>query len=277
MINRISLILKKGDSRPARAAEILERHLKGRDVSIIRDAVDPESQAVVVLGGDGTLLHVAGMAYHLGLPLLGINVGSLGFITEIRLNEMTPALDALVEERFELDERMMLAVTVKSEKHDDFGYFALNDVVITKGAMGRMITLPAWAGESFLSTYRGDGLIIATATGSTAYNLSAGGPIIHPLIQAMVITPICPFTLSARPLLLPADRAVTISIDYAPEEISMVVDGQTGRELHEGDRIIIEKARGFLKLIRSPQRDYFSILREKLGWTEGVKMENPQD
>ena len=274
MINRISVILKKEAQRPLKAAEILEEHLGSRGVSITRDLVDPESQAVVVLGGDGTLLHVAGLAYHLGLPLLGINVGSLGFITEIRLDEMKAALDALVEERFELDERMMLAVTVKSRRHDDFHYFALNDAVITKGAMGRMITLPAWAGDAFLSSYRGDGLIISTATGSTAYNLSAGGPIIHPLLQAMVVTPICPFALSSRPLLLPADRPVTINIEYAPEDISLVVDGQIGKELHEGDRIIIKKAKGFLKLIRSPQRDYFAILREKLGWTEGVKVEN---
>lgn len=267
-------MLKKKASRPAAAADLLEKYLVRRDVAISRDFVDPESQAVVVLGGDGTLLHVAGLAYHLGIPLLGINVGSLGFITEIRLDEMEAALDALINENFQLDKRMMLTVTVKSRQHDDFHYFALNDVVITKRAMGRMITLPAWAGTSFLSTYRGDGLIISTATGSTAYNLSAGGPIIHPLLQAMVITPICPFALSSRPLLLPSDRAITINIEYAPEEISLVVDGQTGRELYEGDRIIVEKAEGFLKLIRSPHRDYFAILREKLGWTEGVKMGN---
>jgi len=272
MLDRISLILKKGASRPEEAAAVLEEHLRSREVAITKGSVDPESQAVVVLGGDGTLLHVAGLAYHLSLPLLGINAGSLGFITEIRLDEMKKAIDALIEERFELDRRMMLAVTVKSMRHDDFHYFALNDAVITKGAMGRMITLPAWAGDSFLSTYRGDGLIISTATGSTAYNLSAGGPIIHPQLQAMVITPICPFALSSRPLLLPADRAVTINIEYAPEEISLVVDGQIGKELYEGDRIIIEKAEGCLNLIRSPQRDYFAVLREKLGWTEGVKV-----
>jgi len=274
MINKISLILKKESIRPMEAAEILEEHLRSRGISITRGSVDPDSQAVVVLGGDGTLLHVASLAYHLGLPLLGINAGSLGFITEIRLDEMKSALEALVEERFELDQRMMLTVTVKSRRHDDFHHFALNDVVITKGAMGRMITLPAWAGESFLSTYRGDGLIISTATGSTAYNLSAGGPIIHPVLQAMVITPICPFALSSRPLVLPAGQPVTINIEYAPEEISLVVDGQIGKELYEGDKIIIRKADGFLKLIRSPQRDYFAILREKLGWTEGVKVEN---
>ena len=273
MIKHISLIIKKDAPRPVAAAKRLEEYLARRDITISRDTVSAESQAVVVIGGDGTLLHVAGLAFHFGLPLLGINAGSLGFITEIMLDEMEPAIDALIEERFELDRRMMLAVTVKSEKHDDFHYFALNDVVITKGAMGHMITLPAWAGNSFLSAYRGDGLIISTATGSTAYSLSAGGPIMHPQLEAMVITPICPFALSSRPLLLPSSQAVTINIDHAPEEISMVVDGQTGRELYEGDRVIIEKAKGFLKLIRSPRRDYFTILREKLGWTEGVKLD----
>ncbi len=274
MLERISLILKKGALRPVEAADVLCRHLKKQGITISLDHVDPESQAVVVVGGDGTLLHVAARAYHLGLPLLGINAGSLGFLTEIRLDEMKNALDDLINERIEIDRRMMLAVTVKSRKHDDFHYFALNDAVITKGALGRMITLPAWAGDTFLCSYRGDGLIISTATGSTAYNLSAGGPIIHPALESMVITPICPFALSSRPLLLPGSCAVTINIEYAPQEISLIVDGQVGRELHEGDRIIIEKAPGYLKLISSPQRDYFAILREKLGWTEGVKIEN---
>ena len=274
MINKISLIIKKGAQRPAEAANIIEEHLERRGVSISHDQVDPESKALVVVGGDGTLLHVAARAYHLGLPLLGINAGSLGFLTEIMLDEMLNALDALVEERFELERRMMIAVTVKSRHHDDFHYFALNDAVINKGAMGRMITLPAWAGDKFLCAYRGDGLIISTATGSTAYNLSAGGPIIHPALEAMVITPICPFALSSRPLVLPGECPVTIHIEYAPEEISLIVDGQVGRELYEGDRIIIEKAPGYLNLISSPERDYFAILREKLGWTEGVKIEH---
>ncbi len=272
MIKHISLIIKHRAERPRKAAAALSRFLRGHGVKITLGRVVPESQAVVVLGGDGTLLHIASKAYQLGIPLLGINLGGLGFLTEVHTDEMEKALEEMLSGTFELDERMMLAITLNRNGENPKTYYALNEAVITKGALAKMITLPTWAGNSFLTVYRGDGLIISTATGSTGYNLSAGGPILHPAIEAFVLTPICPFALSARPLLLSVDRNISIRIDCEPEEISLVIDGQIGHSLREGDRIEIKRAEGYLKLIKSPTRDYFSILREKLGWTKGIRL-----
>jgi len=250
---------------------LLESMLRGRGIEVTRNSVSPECEAVVVLGGDGTLLHIAGTAYQLGIPLLGINLGGLGFLTEIHLDEMEKALDSLLSGKFSLDERMMLAVSVTNEKASSTAtYYALNEAVVTKSPLSRIVNLHTWAGNSFLTTYRGDGLIVSTPTGSTAYNLSAGGPILHPSLEAIVLTPICPFALSARPLLLNSHMEITIQIPVIDEEISLVLDGQVNMRLHSGDRILIKRAEGYLKLIRSPFRDYFTILREKLGWTTGV-------
>ena len=243
-----------------------------RGVSVNEGQVNHQAEAIVVLGGDGTLLHVAGKAYQLGIPLLGINLGGLGFLTEIHMDEMEQALDSLISGTLELDRRAILSVTVKVSDSTDSTYYALNEAVINKGPLGTIITLPTWADGSFLTTYRGDGLIISTATGSTAYNLSAGGPILHPGIEALILTPICPFALNARPLILPGQMKVEIQIRNATEKISLIIDGQVGHELNEGDRVEVQKAKGHLKLIKSPFRDYFTILREKLGWAKGVGM-----
>jgi NAD+ kinase len=164
----------------------------------------------------------------------------------------------------------MLAVKVGGSSKTKSTYYALNEAVINKGPLGKIITLPAWADDSFLTTYRGDGLIVSTATGSTAYNLSAGGPILHPSIDAFILTPICPFGLNARPLILPGHMKIDMLIINATEKINLIVDGQVSRELDEGDRVEVRKAEGYLKLIKSPIKDYFTILREKLGWAKGV-------
>ncbi len=271
VIDHISLIVKHGAEIPKRVGDSLERCLQNRGVKVTKGRVDPESRAVVVLGGDGTLLHVASQAYRNGLPLLGINLGGLGFLTEIHLDEMESALEALLSGNFQVDRRMMLHITVEGTDGARGEYYALNEIVVTKGPLAKIINIPTWIDGAFLTTYRGDGLILSSPTGSTAYNLSAGGPIIHPNLEAIVLTPICPFALSARPLILPGD--VTVEIPFAraiEEELSMVVDGQVGHSIREGDRIVLKKAPGYLKLIRSPLRDYFTILREKLGWATGM-------
>ena len=149
-------------------------------------------------------------------------------------------------------------------------YTALNEAVITKGALSRIIQINSWVNGTFLTAYRGDGLIISTATGSTGYNLSAGGPILYPSLEAMVLTPICPFALSSRPLILHGDSLVRIKVQETAEEVCLDVDGQAGLHLEKGDEIEIKRMPGYLKLIKSPHRDYFTILREKLGWTRGV-------
>ncbi len=275
MLKRISLIVRHKTRLPGEIGDRLTGRLRRHGISVTQAQVDPQSEAIVVLGGDGTLLHVAGEAYRMGIPLLGINLGDLGFLTEIHLEEMEQALDSLMSESFELDMRTMLSVSVKRpDNSKTASYYALNEAVVTRGPLGKMISLPTWANGSFLTIYRGDGLIISTATGSTAYNLSAGGPILHPHLEALVLTPICPFALNARPLILPGQMRVTIQIENAAEENNLIIDGQTSLKLKEGSKIEIEKAKGYLKLIRSPLRDYFTILREKLGWAKGV-LPNP--
>jgi NAD+ kinase len=270
MLKHISLIVRHKTELPKRIEEAMEELFRRRGVFITKGGIDPQAEAIVVLGGDGTLLHVSGKAYQLGIPLLGINLGGLGFLTEIHMDEMEQALDSLISETLELDRRAILSVTVKVSDSTGPTYYALNEAVISKGPLGKIITLPTWAGGSFLTIYRGDGLIISTATGSTAYNLSAGGPILHPGIEALILTPICPFALNARPLILPGQMKVATQIKNATEKISLIVDGQVGHELNEGDWVEVQKAKGHLKLIKSPLRDYFTILRGKLGWAKGV-------
>lgn len=271
-IKSISLVLKHGADLPKRIGDSLSTCLRRRGVSVSEGRVDPSSDAVVVLGGDGTLLRVAGQVFQLRLPLLGINLGGLGFLTEIHTDEMEGALEHLLSGDFELDRRMMLAIRITSGEDPQATFFALNEAVVTKGALARIITLPTWVNRAFLTTYRGDGLILSSPTGSTAYNLSAGGPILHPSLEALVLTPICPFALSARPLILPGDAEVEIQIQRGADEVSLVVDGQVGRDLRKGATLRVGRAEGHLLLIKSPLIDYFSILREKLGWAKGMGM-----
>ncbi len=272
MIQHISIIVKHGAELPKRVGESLVRCLIGKGVRVTEGRVDPDSDALVVLGGDGTLLHVASQAYKKNIPLLGINLGGLGFLTEIHLDEMESALDALISGSFQLDRRMMLKVLVKDQGEEkQREYYALNEMVISKGPLAKIIKIPTWVDGAFLTTYRGDGLIVSTPTGSTAYNLSAGGPIVHPNLEALILTPICPFALGARPLILPGTVLLEINFpEDFEEDVSIVVDGQEGHQIRQGQRIFLERAPGYLQLIKSPSRDYFTILREKLGWATGV-------
>ena len=276
MIRRVCLVVKHEGGRPAEVAREIIAHLKARDVQVNSGDISSRDQAVVVLGGDGTLLHVADRAFRADLPVLGINAGGLGFITEVHLDEMLEALDALIENTFTLDRRMVLQVRVKdSSSRVRKEYLALNEAVITKGALSRIIQINSWVNGTFLTTYRGDGLIISTATGSTGYSLSAGGPIMYPGLESIVLTPICPFALSARPIILPGDSRIRINVKETAEEVCLDVDGQAGLHLERADEIEICRMSGYLKLIKSPHRDYFTILREKLGWTSGMSYPEP--
>lgn len=270
MIKAVSLIVKKGADLPTKTAERLASVLQGRGISVTYGEVDPATSAVIVLGGDGTLLHVAGKAYLYNLPLLGINMGTLGFLTEISLEEMDTAIDALIAGRFEVDRRIMLHVQTSGGDGQIFEDYALNEMVITRGSLGRVIAIPTRVNGAFLTTYRGDGLIIATPTGSTAYNLSAGGPILHPNMEAVILTPICPFALNARPIILPAGMEVSIEFQKGQDDISLLIDGRACFNFKNAQTVTIRRADGYLNLIRSPFRDYFTILREKLGWAKGV-------
>jgi len=251
-------------------------------VVVDRDRLPGMVDLMLVLGGDGTLLAMADRiaAADRDIPILGVNFGSLGFLTEITRPELFASLDAVVDGRASHDERMMLRATVgaggpvtgtAAEGHDPArGLIALNDIVFTRGALSRMVELSVWVGEQFVTTVRADGLIVASPTGSTAYNLSAGGPIVHPSLDAILITPIAPHTLSNRPVVIPAEREVRVvpTAAVAGDEVYVTVDGQSGFPLPADHPVTITRAARPLRLVRASARSYFEVLRQKLKWNE---------
>jgi len=226
-----------------------------------------DMDALVVLGGDGTLLGAARRVVQYGIPILGINIGGLGFLTEIQLKRLYPAVELMLQERLEVESRLMLETRVLREAAEICRFPVLNDVVINKGQLARIIDLDVHINDQFLTTFRADGLIISTPTGSTAYNLSAGGPILYPTLANFVLTPICPFTLTNRPIILPDSDTVSIGMGKESEEkVSLTFDGQVGFDFSHGDKVIIHKSQKRIKLIKSPDQTYFEILRAKLMW-----------
>jgi len=223
--------------------------------------------ALIVLGGDGTLLSMARAVGDLGVPILGVNLGGLGFLTATTLEEMLPALEALVAEGMAVEERMMLSARVVRGGQATGEYIALNDVVITKSAMSRIIDLAVSVDGRHATAYRADGLIISTPTGSTAYNLSAGGPILFPTMDAVVLTPIAPHTLSNRPIVLPGAQRIDVTL-RVDQDVMLTMDGQVGVPLRERDVVEVQKARARIRLMHFDQKDFFSVLRTKLKWGE---------
>jgi NAD+ kinase len=227
---------------------------------------------VLVLGGDGTLLSMANCIGRAGLnvPILGVNFGSLGFLTEVTLPELYPALDAALAGKAHIEERLTLSATITRSSGPPATDIAVNDVVINKGARSRLIDLSISVGDGLVTTVRADGLIIATPTGSTAYNLAAGGPIVQPNVDALVLTPIAPHTLTNRPIVIPSSSSVRVKpmMDERAgnDEVFVTFDGQEGCELHQGDEISVCRAREPMRLIRPATRSYFEVLREKLNW-----------
>jgi len=222
---------------------------------------------LIVLGGDGTLLSMARAVGDLGVPILGVNLGGLGFLTATTLDEMLPALDTLLAGGMEIEERMMLGARLVRGGQGVGDYIALNDVVITKSAMSRIIDLSVSVGGRHAISYRADGLIISTPTGSTAYNLSAGGPILFPTMDAVVLTPIAPHTLSNRPIVVPGAQRVDVAL-LVEQEVMLTMDGQVGVPLRGGDVVEVQKADARIRLVRFPSKDFFSVLRTKLKWGE---------
>ena len=222
---------------------------------------------IVVLGGDGTLLSMARAVGDQGIPLLGVNLGGLGFLTATTLEEMLPALEAWLAGRMAVDERMMLAARVLRQGRALGEYAALNDVVITKAAMSRIIDFSVSVDGQFATSYRADGLITSTPTGSTAYSLSAGGPILWPGMDAIVLTPICSHTLTNRPIVVPGAQRVEVTI-LTDEEVMVTMDGQVGVNLRARDAVEARRAAARIRLVRFPQQSFFSVLRAKLKWGE---------
>ena len=235
--------------------------------SVGKAELPAQADLIVVLGGDGTLLSMARAVGDLGVPLLGVNLGELGFLTATTLDEMFPALEAWLAGRMAIDERMMLSARVLRNGQAIGEYAALNDVVITKSAMSRIVNLSVSVEGQYATAYRADGLIISTPTGSTAYSLSAGGPILFPAMDAIVLTPICSHTLTNRPIVLPAGQRVEVTL-LTDQEVMVTVDGQVGLNLREGDTVEVRQATARIRLVRFPQQGFFSVLRTKLKWGE---------
>jgi NAD+ kinase len=235
---------------------------------IERDQVAKNSQLLLVLGGDGTLLAAARVAAPLDIPILPINMGSLGFLTSFKLEEMYPALEETLAGRLPSSERVMLDVELEREGRVIERQTVLNEAVINKGALARMIDLELLIDGEFVCRYRVDGLIVATPTGSTAYSLSAGGPIVHPSVESWVITPICPHTLSDRPVVIRDSSEVEIDLSAGTESVFLTLDGQTGIPMQPADKVRMIRAAERLKLIQPQKKSYFEILHSKLKWGE---------
>ncbi len=223
---------------------------------------------ILVFGGDGTFLRVARIACEHGTPILGINLGGLGFLTEITVDEIYPMMERILSGDYEIEDRQMLRTTVRRGKAGAKHYEVLNDVVINKEAVARIIDLEIYIEGSHVTTYKADGIILSTPTGSTAYSLSAGGPIVHPALPVTIITPICPHTLTNRPLVVSNEMKVEIKITTQEPDTYLTLDGQIGIRLRTGDVIEVRKSDSVVKLIKSPFRDYFTILKTKLMWGE---------
>ena len=225
-------------------------------------------EMLIVLGGDGTLLSAARLVAdaRADVPIFGVNLGNLGFMAELSLDEMYDNIEKAMAGKLQTEDRMMLTASVIRDGKRVAQYRVLNDAVINKGALARMVELRVSVNNGHLTTLRADGLIVATPTGSTAYSLSAGGPIIHPTIHCFVVTPICPHTLSNRPIALPDNVVVTVCLMSQSEDVALTLDGQVGCPLEPNDVVEIKKSRSRMKLIKHPTKSYFEILRTKLKW-----------
>jgi len=237
-----------------------------------REALPADVDLIVALGGDGTLLSMAARIARTGrdIPILGVNFGSLGFLTEIRIDELTASLESVLNGSATFDERAMLAAEAERRNEQVDSRIVLNDVVFAKAALSRIIELSVWVSGEFVTRVKADGLIIASATGSTAYNLAAGGPIVHPMVDALVLNPIAPHTLTNRPVVIPGSAEVEVRAhaEGPADEVFVTYDGQSGYPLKQGDVVRVRKSPQMLRIVKAPARGYFEVLREKLKWGE---------
>jgi NAD+ kinase len=230
------------------------------------DQLAQSSDLILVLGGDGTMIATARMIGDAKVPVLGINYGGLGYLAEFRIEELFSALESILASDYKLDRRLMLEVELRRGPELVTHNRVLNDVVVNKAALARIIQIETHLNGQFVNSFRADGLIVSTPTGSTAYNLSAGGPIIYPSMNAVVITPICPFTLSNRPIVVPDDSLIEVRLLTEKEEVALTLDGQVGFPMQVGDRLSIRKSVTSFNLVQPTNRNYFDVLRDKLKW-----------
>ena len=240
----------------------------GHPDHIHRDGIPARADLLIVLGGDGTLLSVARLSGVESIPVLGINLGGLGFLTEISKEETFPVLEKIMAGDFETEQRLMLKATILRRGEIIGESTVLNDIVINKGVLARIIDMETHIDGAYLTTFKADGLILATPTGSTAYSLAAGGPIVYPSLNSIIVNPICPHTITNRPLVVPDTSTVKIILKTADQNVHITLDGQVGMPLQGGDVVEAHKAPGHIQLIRSPYKTYFELLRTKLRWGE---------
>ena len=282
-MQRIGVFAKRNQPDAVALALKVERWLTDRGVTVLCEneladkmgvpgrpaaEIPSLSDMLIVLGGDGTLISVAREAGALEKPILGVNLGSLGFLTEITTQELFPVLERILSGDYQTSDRLMLDVSVARNGDRIEQYQVLNDVVINKGALARIIDIKVWVNDSYLTTFKADGLIISSPTGSTAYNMAAGGPIIYPGSECLVITPICPHMLTNRPMIVSADASIRVEVMFQDEDVVLTADGQVGTSLQGGDIVEIMQASSRTRLILSPEKDYFEVLRTKLRWGE---------
>lgn len=273
MIETAAIVIKPGHAEAKATAQELSSWFSARDIKLVGTFPADHAEAdlsgcglVVVLGGDGTMIAAARMIGEAEVPVLGINYGSLGYLTDFRIEELHTAVESVVSGKFETDHRVMLRTELIRDGESIANGRVLNDVVINKAALARIIAIEVRLNGLFVNSFRSDGLIVATPTGSTAYNLSAGGPIVYPSMNAVVLTPICPFTLTNRPIVIPDDAQIELKLESGSEGVILSLDGQTGFPLVVGDIVRIRKSRTTLNLVQPENRNYFDVLRKKLQW-----------
>lgn len=276
-IRSVGIVVKPRDDEARSTAAELSNWLKKRGVELTGEPVSSgpgqgnadylsDADLIVVLGGDGTMISTARMVGDADVLVLGINYGGLGYLTDFRIEEMFPALESILAGEYEIDRREMLDAEHRRNAKTIAAGRVLNDVVINKAALARIIEIEVKLNGLFVNNFRADGLIVATPTGSTAYNLSAGGPIIFPSMNAIVMTPICPFTLSNRPIVVPDDAEIELTLDNENEGVILSLDGQTGYPMKAGDKVAIRKSATTFNLVQPANRNYFDVLRDKLKW-----------
>jgi NAD+ kinase len=268
---RVGIVHKRSSPAAAACSAAAAQYFRSRDVEVLLDEeeVGRHADLVLVLGGDGTLIHASTLLAGRAAPILGVNMGSLGFLTEVPQPELYTAIEHVLAGNARLSQRMKLRVHLHRSRNrkPEIDTDVLNDAVIAKGTLSRMAEFEATCSGDYVTTYKADGIIVATPTGSTAYALAANGPIVHPSMRGVIICPICPHTLTQRPLVINDDQTVNIVLT-SESEVFLTLDGQSGVPLQRGDRVQIKQSPNQVLLVRNPNIDYFGILRAKLKWGE---------
>jgi NAD+ kinase len=282
MIRTVGLVAKYQEPKAAQMVRWLIPWLKKRGKKVYvenglahagaqscsKKQMAAKADLIISLGGDGTLLNIAPLVERPEVPILGVNLGGLGFITEVAIDELESVLSKTLDGDYEVEKRMTLEIRVIGKKGRQHKFRVLNDAVITKGARSRIIDLETYVGDDYLCTYRADGLIISTPTGSTAYSLAAAGPILEPTLGAMVLSPICPHTLTNRPIVVPSSATIRVTLRSFGDTVILVPDGQQGVRLNNGDQVEACDYGLPVTLIKLSSRSYYEILRQKLKWGE---------